>query len=130
MKVSSPAGEYLGVADTNWQLKDILDRAWAHTNVHLEESEFELPTMLITTAVMQCVHNAINEHRETNVPISKCIRLNSMDKRMTGGMHNVSAPIASCVTVVWHCFFLPLCICHQDLNRLSSRPQLGVRVII
>ncbi|CAB1118332.1 unnamed protein product [Ectocarpus sp. CCAP 1310/34] len=43
----------------------------AHPNVRVEESAFRLPTMLITTRVMGIVHNAVNEHRKTNTPISK-----------------------------------------------------------
>lgn len=88
---SSMSGKYLGVADTKWQLKEILNNAEAHTNVfHMEESEFELPTMLITTNVMKSVHDAVSEHRQKGIPISKCIRLKKMDQHMLGTMQKVS----------------------------------------
>lgn len=101
VKVSSPSGKHLGVADTRWQLKDILKKTDAPPCVNVEESKYELPTMLITTTVMDHVHAAINEHRrsvleakkngeKTISPISKSIRLKQMDQHMTGGMQNVS----------------------------------------
>lgn len=91
VKVSSQSGRHLGVADTMWQLHDILGEAQdACPNVHVEESEFELPTMLITAKVMDRVHKAINEHREKGTPISKCIRLNTMDQHMTPKTTDVS----------------------------------------
>lgn len=92
MKVSSPDSSYLGVADTWWQLEHILKEAsHAHSEVRVEESVFQLPTMLITTKVMNCIHAAINEHRLEDAPISKCIRLGSMDTHMPGFMQSVSA---------------------------------------
>eukprot|EP00752_Nemacystus_decipiens_P003586 g3305.t1 len=108
VKVSSSSGSYLGVADTWWQLKDILRKASdSHPAVRVEESVFQLPTMLITKDVMKSVHVAIEEHREereriekverrvagdnmaedeTAAPLSKCIRMSSMDQHMDGGM--------------------------------------------
>ncbi|CAM9617174.1 unnamed protein product [Ectocarpus sp. 12 AP-2014] len=87
LKISSPSSKFLGVANTWWELDEILsDKAQAHPNVRVEESAFRLPTMLITTRVMDIVHNAINEHRKTNTPISKCIRMARMDQHMRGSM--------------------------------------------
>lgn len=92
LKVSSPSSKFLGVANTWWELDEILsDKAQAHPKVRVEESAFRLPTMLITTRVMDIVHNAINEHRKTNAPISKCIRMARMDQHMRGSMAKVSA---------------------------------------
>lgn len=98
VKVSSPPSKNLGVADTRWQLEEILDKAGvdAHPDFHVEESKFQLPTMLITPVVMNRVHKAINEHRKTDLPISKCIRLKDMDQHMPGLM-NVSVYKAYCL---------------------------------
>lgn len=92
VKISSPFSEDLGAANTWWQLEDILlDKAKAHPVVCVEESDFPLPTMLITNSVMDSVHEAINEHRKANPPrrISKCIRLDRLDQHMVGAMKNV-----------------------------------------
>ncbi|CAN0092916.1 unnamed protein product, partial [Ectocarpus fasciculatus] len=87
LKVSSPSSKFLGVANTWWELDEILsDNAQAHPKVRVEESAFRLPTMLITNKVMKKVHDAINEHRKTNTPISKCIRMGRMDQHMGGSM--------------------------------------------
>ena len=91
VKVSAPPSAHLGVANTSWQLEDILaNTAEAHPVVHVEESEFQLPTMLITTSMMDLVHEAIKEHAKTGEPISKCIRLDLMDQHMSGSMKKVS----------------------------------------
>lgn len=97
VKVSSASGKYLGVANTWWQLEDILNKADAHPSVHVEESKYELPTMLITTKVMDAVHDAVNEHREKGTPISECIRLKRLDQHIVGGMKNVSLSRCSAV---------------------------------
>eukprot|EP00903_Cladosiphon_okamuranus_P012871 g12021.t1 len=39
VKVSNPSGKLLGVADTSWQLEDILEKHGARLNVHVEESK-------------------------------------------------------------------------------------------
>lgn len=91
VKVSAPPSTHLGVANTWWQLEDLLaNTAEAHPIVHVEESEFQLPTMLITTDMMGLVHEAVKEHAKTGEPISKCIRLDSMDQHMSGSMKTVS----------------------------------------
>lgn len=101
VKVSSPSGKHLGVADTWWQLEDILNMTDAPPSVNVEESKYELPTMLITTTVMGNVHAAIDEHRQSLLeakkggekaisPISKSIRLKKMDQHMTDRMQKVS----------------------------------------
>ena len=122
VKVLSSSGRHLGIADTWWQLQDILEKT-SDPDVIVEESVFQLPTMLITKDVMKSVHNAIKEHREEAegaqdtgesrdagdktaknkrgtkaTPISKCIRMTSMDHHMDGGMSKASVHIPVCKT--------------------------------
>lgn len=113
MKVLSSSGDQLGVADTWWRLQDILEKA-SDPDVLVEESIFQLPTMLITKEVMRYVHEAIEEQREEVeriekdegreagdntaedgrrkkvTRISKCIRMKTMDQHVNGPMKKVS----------------------------------------
>lgn len=102
VKVSSLSSKLLGVVDTWWQLKDVLDKAFhAADRVRVEESECKLPTMLITVKVMEKVHEAIQDHRLSGKPISKCMRAKTMDCHMVGSM-NVSVHGRSQTTLTLH----------------------------
>lgn len=126
VKVSSPSSEQLGVADTWWQLEEILDVAKenAHPDLFvLEESEFQLPTMLITNVVMDRVHCAINDHRKTDKHISKCIRFDKMDQHMSGSMNVSMFCVSRTTTIASNVPFLfGLAVCEtESFSRYSHR---------
>lgn len=77
----------MSVVDTWWQLDNTLDGLpldGANDVVNVEESVFPLPTALIPKDTMAKLRKAVGEHRLTDTPISKCIRMDRMDLHMLG----------------------------------------------
>lgn len=147
VKVLSSSGDQLGIADTWWQLQDILEKA-SDADVLVEESLFQLPTMLITKEVMGDVHAAIEEHREEVeriekgegraagdntaedgrrekvTRISKCIRMKTMDQHMNGKMNKVSVYLYKTLRHFGAC----LCFFATSLHQINlRRPLLAFR---
>ncbi|CBJ31706.1 conserved unknown protein [Ectocarpus siliculosus] len=91
VKVSTPAG-ILSVADTWWLLESIIASIGADDVITLEESVFPLPTALVPSHTMGKLLKAVEEHRLTNTPISKCIRMAKMDLHMIGSTNIKKKP--------------------------------------